>query len=587
MPISTTLLDFSNNLGFDSSVLPGLTAKASASPLLYPTVVKSRDPKVLYEAGNLFYVEFIVNDIGTGFRTGPPTYFDEPGLGISMLGADFHDLAFNAILGALLYFEGTVSVNGTYYSSKVTSNTDAPTTSGPILHIIETSGVYIGDAVSGANIVLGTKVLSINPGVSITLSQNVAGTISSGEVITFASLGFASEDVVSAAIDLVHGAIWFRVNGNNWNGNPTADPGSNIGGFSLEPLSDNVVLAITNNSNNANYNVTLNPGNYSSGEINYGFAYTIPSGFTPGWPDNEFSNSDLGVTKITSNAIYMPPNLAARKITSDIIYAPPNLAVRKLTADAIFGPPGLSVRKITAYAILQPASPIPPIPPTPQDAPIPIFPNLPISFPIKLSIVMDTIVGTTKSLREVRVAQQQLPLWDIEIPFQELRDQTQNEVPYPPFTYPKVFQEYEELVQLWLMIYGRTNVFGFNCPWDNSRLNQQIAIGDGTTSTFTIVRTWGSEPIATDLPIGLIGEVLSVQVNEIVIPSAFYTTNRNKISFIDGSGIAHPPGEGDPINMTFTFYYLCRFTEDEQDFEEFSKNRWTVPSLKFRSVIWP
>lgn len=255
----------------------------------------------------------------------------------------------------------------------------------------------------------------------------------------------------------------------------------------------------------------------------------------------------------------------------------PGAAATKLVATAALSP-GMAATKLVTYVVLDTVAE--------ATAPIPIFPNLPESFPIKLSIVMDTVIGTTKSLREVRVAQQQLPLWDIEIPFQELRDKTQNQTSYQPFVYPTEYQQFEELVQLWLMMYGRTGVFGFNCPWDNSRSEQQIASGDGVTYTFTIVRTWGSGLVATLLPIGLIGEVFDVKVNGVTANPYHYSVSRNEISFIDEYGTTYPPGNLEPITMTFMFYYLCRFTEDEQDFEEFSKNRWTVPSLKFRAVTW-
>jgi hypothetical protein len=285
------------------------------------------------------------------------------------------------------------------------------------------------------------------------------------------------------------------------------------------------------------------------------------------------------LSKLT-DYVALSPGAALTKLSFGTVLSP-GLALAKLNSFAALGS-GLTISKQVTYAVLTLPEPTPD-----TFGPIPIFPDLPESFPIKLSIVMDTVIGTSKSLREVRVAQQTLPLWDIEIPFQELRDKTQNQTPFEPFVYPVEYEQYEELVQLWLMMYGRSGVFGFNCPWDNSRLNQQIAVGDGSTYTFTIVRTWGSGLIASLLPIGLIGEVISVQVNNVTIPPTHYSVDRNKISFVDDKGNTYPPGLGDPIVMTFTFYYLCRFTEDEQDFEEFSKNRWTVPSLKFRAVNWP
>jgi hypothetical protein len=210
--------------------------------------------------------------------------------------------------------------------------------------------------------------------------------------------------------------------------------------------------------------------------------------------------------------------------------------------------------------------------------PIPIFPALPEGWPIKVSPSMDTIIGTTKSLREMRVAQRQTPLWDIEILFEELKDQTQNQLPYAPFV---GYQQYEQLVQLWLSMYGQTNVFGFDCPWDDSREDQFIGNGDGATTIFTIYRTWGLGAQATLAPIGLINEVFDVQVNGVPLVESQYSVVRNKIYF------NFPPASGQPITMSFSFYYLCRFVADEQDFEEFAKDRWTVPSLKFRAVYWP
>ena len=216
--------------------------------------------------------------------------------------------------------------------------------------------------------------------------------------------------------------------------------------------------------------------------------------------------------------------------------------------------------------------------------PIPVFPTLPIGYPVKVSPNMDTIIGTTKSLREMRVALRHVPLWDFEIKFEELVDQTQNQTAYAPFAGE---MQYEQLVQLWISMYGQANVFAFDCPWDDSRSNQQIGTGDGTTTTFTVYRTWGLGANATLAPVGMVNTVYQVQVNGVTVPSTEYYIARDTIVFKDASGNPYPPGNGYAITMTFSFYYLCRFVEDEQDFEEFAKNRWTVPSLKFRSVYWP
>jgi hypothetical protein len=262
------------------------------------------------------------------------------------------------------------------------------------------------------------------------------------------------------------------------------------------------------------------------------------------------------------------------KLVAYGVLSPGDARQSKLAAYGVFTPVDIRQSKLVAYAVL---SPVPNPYTVPGTGPIPIFPALPVGYPVRLSIVMDTVVGTTKSLREMRVAQQMYPLWDIEIPFYELRDQTQNEAPYLPFA---GYQEYMQLVQLWLMMYGQTGVFGFNCPWDNSRSEQLIGAGDGTTTVFNVYRTWGVGATATTAPVGLINSVMQVNVNGTIISPSAYVVGRDTITF------SSPPGAGFNITMTFSYYYLCRFVEDEQDFEEFSKNRWTVPSLKFRAVLW-
>jgi hypothetical protein len=138
-----------------------------------------------------------------------------------------------------------------------------------------------------------------------------------------------------------------------------------------------------------------------------------------------------------------------------------------------------------------------------------------------------------------------------------------------------------------LMMYGQTGVFAFDCPWDDSRANQIVGTGDGSTNAFTIYRTWGIGAQEVGEPIGLVNTIFDVYLNGTLQGPTSYYASRNKIYFINTDGSPNPPGAGVVITMTFSYYYLCKFVQDEQDFEEFAKNRWTVPSLRFQSVNWP
>ena len=210
---------------------------------------------------------------------------------------------------------------------------------------------------------------------------------------------------------------------------------------------------------------------------------------------------------------------------------------------------------------------------------IPVFPTLPVGFPVKWRPTLKTTVQTSlASGREARWPNQQLALHEIELPFEVLRDQTQNDMPYAPLA---GYTDFMQLCQFWLMMYGQFGVFYFDAPWDDSRLGQGIGTGDGTTTEFTIYRTFGVSGAELIEPVGGVNVMQHVYLNGVLQSPTSYQTSANLLIFNSA------PGGGVAITADFSFYYLCKFLDDEQDFEEFLKNIWMVKALKFRSVYWP
>ena len=117
-------------------------------------------------------------------------------------------------------------------------------------------------------------------------------------------------------------------------------------------------------------------------------------------------------------------------------------------------------------------------------------------------------------------------------------------------------------------------LFLYTDPTDNTATAQAVATGDGTTSAFPFLRTFGgfTEPV---------GWVLSVQhiyLNGVDQLSGWSLTAPNILTF------ATAPGSTVIITADFTFAYQCRFLDDQNDFENFMTGLWQVQSLKFRSV---
>jgi hypothetical protein len=79
---------------------------------------------------------------------------------------------------------GTTCVAQGLCFASSTLSTNGATTIGSILPFASTTGVSAGQTVTGTNIPAGTYVLSVTS-TTVTLNQNISGTVASGATITF------------------------------------------------------------------------------------------------------------------------------------------------------------------------------------------------------------------------------------------------------------------------------------------------------------------------------------------------------------------------------------------------------------------
>lgn len=124
-------------------------------------------------------------------------------------------------------------------------------------------------------------------------------------------------DVIDIAIDRVNHKCWWRVNGGNWNNNPSDNPATNSGGFDISSLSGTpLYLAVTTYTNVVASQFTIN--STSSYSVPSGFTFVsgslvastpLPLQFNPYYttyyPDVfDFSNSNLSVELVENNFYY-------------------------------------------------------------------------------------------------------------------------------------------------------------------------------------------------------------------------------------------------------------------------------------------
>jgi uncharacterized protein (TIGR02217 family) len=115
---------------------------------------------------------------------------------------------------------------------------------------------------------------------------------------------------------------------------------------------------------------------------------------------------------------------------------------------------------------------------------------------------------------------------------------------------------------------------------------QPIATGDGTTTAFPIVRTFGgfNEPLVA--AINVTGNALLVYINGVLQTSGVSTTSRFGYTGVyDTITFAAPPAAGAVVTATFSYYFLCHFSEDAMNLENFMYQLWQAKSVKFESVL--
>lgn len=172
-----------------------------------------------------------------------------------------------------------------------------------------------------------------------------------------------------------------------------------------------------------------------------------------------------------------------------------------------------------------------------------------------------TRISQRQSGREVRAANYAYPLYEFELTYEILRADT-------------VYQELQQLMGFFLQRQGQFDTFLFMDPTDNLVASQVIGVGDGTTTVFPLIRNLGGwvEPVgqAANQPTVTVGGV----------PSAAWGIEAPNLLVF-----SVPPALGAQVRVeNLEFYFVCRFLDDVQEYENFSEALWQLRTCKFRSV---
>ena len=194
-----------------------------------------------------------------------------------------------------------------------------------------------------------------------------------------------------------------------------------------------------------------------------------------------------------------------------------------------------------------------------SDAVFPTF--IGMEWPVTKTPAFKTLIQSSVSGKEKRIALQSYPIWSYGLSFNYLSDDNTTNC------------DIQKLAGFILSRQGAFDDFLFNDITDNTALNQAVAVGDGITKQFQLVRNYGGyiEPIR-----GLL--VAPIMKINGVINAAFTWTTKGVITF------TVVPAAAAIITWSGTFYYRVRFTEDSLDLSNDMYRIWSSKSVGFISV---
>ncbi|HKT18014.1 MAG TPA: DUF2460 domain-containing protein [Stellaceae bacterium] len=201
-----------------------------------------------------------------------------------------------------------------------------------------------------------------------------------------------------------------------------------------------------------------------------------------------------------------------------------------------------------------------------------VFPSLAgLGWTVTRSEIWKTRTQESISGKETRIADWSYPrhLWALSYDFLRQGDFA-----------GAAYGEFAALAGFFNLRQGALDSFLYADPDDNRASSQEIATGDGATTSFQLVRGFGgyAEPVLAP------NVVSAVYLNGVAQSAGAYTVNLWGAALPGTLVFNAPPGAGVAITADFTFYFPCRFAADQLDFEKFMAALYQLKKIEFVSL---
>lgn len=179
-----------------------------------------------------------------------------------------------------------------------------------------------------------------------------------------------------------------------------------------------------------------------------------------------------------------------------------------------------------------------------------------------------TSVQSAVSFKESRIGLALYPVIRFDLQYEFLRD----------YLAPS---ELKSLVGLFQAMRGRYDTFLYTDPTFNTVVDEPFGTGDGSTTQFQIIATFqnsggpgGSEIIQNFNGTPTVKKAGTLQSS----PSQYTLGATGIITFVTA------PTAGQALTWSGSFYYRCRFMDDEQTVTQFMNRFWSAKKVSFMSV---
>lgn len=136
-------------------------------------------------------------------------------------------------------------------------------------------------------------------------------------------------------------------------------------------------------------------------------------------------------------------------------------------------------------------------------------------------------------------------------------------------------QSLQDLMGFIILMQGAAGIFLYIDDQDNAVTAQPMGLTDGTTTAFPFYRSIGP---ASEI-VQWVTQINNVYLDNVIQdPSSWSGTYPNTLNF------AAAPASGQEITADFSYGFVCRFTNDAQEFNEIFQGLWNVSTLKIAMV---